>query len=151
MCLMASAPAGWGLGVGGWGLGVGGLGVRVSRQLCRGVVMDGIGGLGNDTVLQLWAEAREDWNDTVAQVGCCGVCVSCIIGLPLPRASSQLRRLLQRATASYNRSLGTAPTPNITTAYPYHLQPHMHQVPRRHPPHHNVAAVLRRRSSRWHH
>ena len=33
--------------------------------------MGGIGGLGNDTVLQLWAEAREDWNDTVAQVGWC--------------------------------------------------------------------------------
>jgi hypothetical protein len=31
--------------------------------------MDGVGGLGNDTVLQLWAEAREDWNTTVAQVG----------------------------------------------------------------------------------
>ena len=40
----------------------------LSRQRCRGVVMGDVGGLGNDTVLQLWAEAREDWNDTVAQV-----------------------------------------------------------------------------------
>jgi len=30
--------------------------------------MEGGGGLGKDTVLQLWAGAREDWNDTVAQV-----------------------------------------------------------------------------------
>ena len=43
----------------------------VSRVRCRGVVTGGVGGLGNDTVLQLWAEAREDWNDTVAQVCWC--------------------------------------------------------------------------------
>ena len=44
------------------------VGMCLSRQRCRGVVMGDVGGLGNDTVLQLWAEAREDWNDTVAQV-----------------------------------------------------------------------------------
>ena len=88
--------------------------------------MDGIGGLGNDTVLQLWAEAREDWNDTVAQVGWCTAARSMwrhwrkYNSGALWHASSQLRRLLQQATASYSHSRGEPR--HLTSQLPIHIK-----------------------------